>query len=320
LNEVILLDSRPEMVSMVEQHLRVEGWQADALRGMRLAQGADGFAREREELMKRRYGSGKRSGALQWRDDPVANVCEVAEAFEFTGAVNHIDAQGRAVFAVPPGMVSVWFELPEEKARRLPWAMPYPLELRHHIELRTGERPKVASRRRRWAEPEFEATTEALTGSRGWAWAYRFVVKAPEVKAERVAEYRKFLSELFTEGAWRLAVPRGRKRPKRRIGFGELPALPSANVTGEPVVGSNASPMRLEETEAKRAARQAAAAEAKHAGNSGRKRRSAPLKPSSKRRSGASEGKRPKALFIVAAVVAVALVVVLVRGCGLTGV
>lgn len=329
LEEVILLDSRSEQTSMVEQHLRVEGWQADALRGLRLAQGAEVFAREREELTKRRYGSAKRAGALQWRDDPVANVCEVAEAFEFTGAVNHIDAQGRAVFTVPPGMVSVWFELPENKARRTPWAMPYPLELRHHIELRTGERPKVASRRRRWAEPEFEATTEALTGSRGWGWTYRFSVKTPEIRPERVAEYRKFLSELFLEGAWRLAVPRGRTRPKRRIGFGELPPLPGALIAAsspdEPVAaGANVAgadaPARPVETEEQRAARQAAAANAKHVGNSGRKRRSAPFKPSSRRRSGASEGKRPKALFIVGALVLVGLVVVLVRGCGLTGV
>ena len=324
LDEVILLDSRSEQASLVEQHLRVEGWQADALRGLRLAQGAENFAREREELTKRRYGSGKRIGTLQWRDDPVANVCELAEAFEFTGAVNHIDAQGRAVFAVPPGMVSVWFELPENKPRRLPWAMPFPLELRHHIELRTGERPKSASRRRRWSEPEFEATTEALTGSRGWAWTYHLEVKTPQIQAGRVADYRKFLSELFVEGAWRLAVPRGRTRPKRRIGFGELPPLPGAptgqSASTEAVSGVSAGSLLSGETDAQRAARAAAAAEAKHHGNSGRKRRSASLAPRTKHRSGASEGKRPKALFIIAALIVVALVVVLVRGCGITGV
>ena len=231
LSETVLLDTTRVGSSMVEQRVRVEGPQADNLRRVRLAQGNEAFAKEREQQMQRRYSKAKRLGELEWRDDRERNVCELAEAFEIGMAVYPDEGGKRAVFDVPANLILQCFALPEEKSRRGPWSMPYPFEVRHKITLTSPSMRSGTGKRRLWDEPEFEAHTEEPRQRGAWSKISRFTVKSPEVAAERLPAFRKQLEEVMRESGWRLFLPWGLGRTHRGENFGKLPEFETADTT-----------------------------------------------------------------------------------------
>src|SRR5690606_15599238 len=131
--ETIWLDTRGGAKSLAEQRIWVEGVQADNLRQARQVRGADEFAKDRAQLAKHRYGKARRVGALHWRDDREKNVCELVEVFEVIDAARPDETGKRAIFDAPANLVQQSFALPPKTERRAPWAMPYPLEIRHEI-------------------------------------------------------------------------------------------------------------------------------------------------------------------------------------------
>lgn len=222
LKETVLLDTGRSGVSLVEIRLRTEEWHADNLRRAWLARGAEEFAREREEQAQRRYGRARRLGELRWRDDRARNVWELVETFEIGEVVDLGEGGERALFDVPVNLVVQSFLLPEDKPRRGPWDMPYPMEVAHEIVVKSPSLGLGSGPRRRWSEPEFEATLEGSRVKGMWTNRVRFRVGMAEIPAERVAGYRRRLGGLFRDLSWRLYLPWGQPRGRRGEGFGEL--------------------------------------------------------------------------------------------------
>ncbi len=220
--ETVLLDTTRGGLSLVEERVRTEGWPADRLRRALRTQGLEIFAQAREQEAERRHGRVRRLGGLRWRDDPAANVFELVEVFELDDAVRPEERGLRAVHDVAPGVVAGWLALPEDKLRHGPWALPFPCELRHTVTIKAPGLTAGAGRRRRWAEPEFEASQEDTRLNGSWTRVYRFVTLAPELPARRVPAYRKALAEYLREAAWRIYLLWGRGRVRRGKGFGEL--------------------------------------------------------------------------------------------------
>ena len=220
--ETILLDTNRGALSVTEHRVRAEGWQADNLRRARQGKGAEEFAKDREERARARYGKARRAGELQWRDDRERNVCELVEVFELEEAVYPGERDERAVFDVPPSLVVHGFALPPDKTRRGPWDMPFPLELTHEITVKSLSLGAGIARKRRWQEPEFEATLECPMIKGAWTKTVRFSVGAAEVAADRVPVYRRQLDELFRELGWKLYLPWGYAGGGRAAGFGQL--------------------------------------------------------------------------------------------------
>lgn len=272
LRETLLVDTHRNAVSTLEIRIRVEGWQADGLRRDRLAQGADQFAKEREQQAARRHGRARRSGELRWRDDRTANVVELVEMFEVTDAVYPGEQGQRAIYDAPAHPVAQGFLLPEDKPRRGPWDMPYPLEVAHEIIVRSSALGVGSGTRRRWNTPEFEANLECSLLKGTWSKRVRFRVSGPEIAAERLPEYRRDLETLFREIGWRLYLPWGHARSRRTEGLGEL-GEPGADPVSGASLAAEASPRE-------RTVLTGDAQNAKISSGRSRRRRSAPAKTS----------------------------------------
>lgn len=221
--ETILLDSRPGQGSMVEQCIWTEGWQADILRLLRLTRGAEEFARERAQQTQHRYRKARRVGTLHWRDDRVKNICELVEIFEVKDVLSLDEHGDQAEFHVPPNILQESIPLPNDKPRRSPWAMPFPLELRHEITVKAPNLMSDNKRRRRWAELGFSASLEESKVRGAWTKTIHFTVAASEVPLERLTVYRRQLSQLLQETEWRITLPWGQVRIHRGSSFGTLP-------------------------------------------------------------------------------------------------
>jgi transglutaminase-like putative cysteine protease len=221
--ELILLDTTRGGQCHAENRVRAEGSQADRLRRERLHLGEEGFAKNREKNAANRYGACRRMGTLEWRDDRLANVCELAEAFELNHAISTDDRGERARFELPATLVLQGFVIPEEKPRRGPWALPHPLELRHEIAIKSPGIATGAGRRRRWQETEFTASLDETLIRGAWTTTVHFTTHAPTVEPERLAAFRGRMTEVFKESLTRLFLPWGLARPRRVEPLGALP-------------------------------------------------------------------------------------------------
>lgn len=220
--ETILLDTRRGAVSLVEQRILAQGWQADDLRHTRHTQGADEFSKNRDQLALRRYGRNRRVGTLQWRDDRLKNTCEIVEVFEIPDAVYPDETGQRALFDVPPNLVLQSFTIPENKPRRTPWAMPFPLEIRHEIIVKAPGMTTGNRRNRRWDDVGFSASLDEPKPKDAWAKIARITVKAAEIQPGQITAFRTQLEKFLIETGWRLYLPWGFPRARRGNGFGEL--------------------------------------------------------------------------------------------------
>ena len=223
IRETILLDSRPGEFSTVEHRLWTEGWQAENLRRTRLAQGAEEFAAERLKQAQRRYGKARRAGLLHWRDNRTHNTCELVESIEINDVLNRDESGKRAIFDVAPNVILQSFALPEDKPRRGPWDLPYPIEVRHEITVLARSMAVGNRQQRSWECPEFEASLDEPRRAGAWSKVARFTVLVPAVAADRTPAYRAKLEEFLRASSWRLYIPWGQARRPRGAGFGLLP-------------------------------------------------------------------------------------------------
>jgi len=224
IREVLYVDVRKGQTALAEIKVRVEGVQADALRQARSLQGAEGFATERLKAAQQRYKStAKRVGELAWRDDRSRNVCEFAEVFEYADAVYPGERKERANFDVPANRVVQAFWLPEDKPRVAPWFMPFPCELRHTITVVSQSLAKLNLVRRRWSGPGFTFLLEETRLVGEWSKTARFIVEAPEIKAEAVLDYRVKFADFARASSTRFFLPWGTPRVMKADALGKLP-------------------------------------------------------------------------------------------------
>jgi TonB family protein len=222
--ETLELDTRRGEASVVEIRVRAEGWNADLLRRTRLAQGADGFAKERLAHARRRYGKVERVGGLEWRDDRMQNACELVETLEVREIANSTEGDQRAAVEIPGNLLMQSLALPEQKMRRAPWDLPRALELRHEICARARSMGAGERARRRWVCSEFAGTIEDTREKGCWRKVTRFSIQADAVPADRIDAYRQLLEQLLVATTWRLYLPWNESRVAARPEFGKLPA------------------------------------------------------------------------------------------------
>jgi len=224
IRETIYLDTRRGEPSAVELLLRAEGPQAEYFRRARYTQGSDGFATERLKVAQRRYVKSKRLGALQVRDDRRANVFELAESFEISDVVYAGEKGERALYDVPANTVRQTFAIPDDKARRCPWAMPFPLEIRYASTVKLGNMPSGGTTRRKWSAKEFTALTEETRLSGAWTKTAWFLTVTDNIAADQLSAYRIKLVDCFRAMSWRLYMGWGNRRLEIPAQFGQLPA------------------------------------------------------------------------------------------------
>jgi len=241
LRETLYIDTRKSCPSAVEIRVRAEGWQAENLRRARLHAGEVNFERDRTAAARDRFGKVKRIGEMQWRDRREENICEIVEAFEIQDCLRSISNDPRVALYLPPSLVHT-LTLPEDRKRRTPWAVPFPLVVRHEVRVRVLSLRPGRDSRKKWSEPELAATTEQPCGRQRWSTIVRFSTEKPSVDRQRLLLYRKSLESLLKASTWHLYLSQGDARPAFDNGFGQLPAVEEGVAAYVPSADDSAFP------------------------------------------------------------------------------
>ena len=224
--------------SALDVFLRVRGLDADHLRRQIESMGVENLSRERQEIYIKRFASARRLGKLQYRDDRLANEMVLAEAFEVEVAWRRHSNSLLRVFLLPVSLAATVLPVPANTARRTPFALPFPCDITHTLEL---ESPAIPS----GSFPRTELETAWLKFSRRQRsirgqWSFNFSLKtlARSVPAQELAAYRKLLEQIWQETSFECSLPTGYNRPNR-ASLGELPVLRSPEPARGPLPGRN---------------------------------------------------------------------------------
>jgi hypothetical protein len=221
--ETINIDTRKDRPWFVEQRYWAEGFQAENLRRVRLAQGVEGFAAERLRQARLRYGTVARIGSLQWRDHRARNSCEVIEAFEVGSLVSTGENGNRSSYDVPLSVIAQHFGIPQGKKRRGPLNMPYPIVVVHKLSVKSPSMGTGSTWRRKWSCPEFTGMLKAEHEHGQWSRTSRYEVNVPEIAACRVDTCRELLTDFLKAAGWRVYLPLGKPLGDTPGNFGKLP-------------------------------------------------------------------------------------------------
>jgi hypothetical protein len=252
LKETILLDTTGA-ASQLAVLLRTTGFYADALRRQFAAQGTAEVARVRQTACANRYSQAKRVGTLEYRDDRAANEFLLAEVFEISGFLKTDPRPGMYRFVFPANLVAGTLAMPGKEARRTPFALPYPCNLVHVLDIHTPGQ-KLNRLDRLPIGNEFATFNRVLDMRRGWlSLTLNFTTHGESVPPKRVDEYRAKLEDIFKTSSWHYICAAGSSHPLKRSSFGLLPppprppapAVPGSPAQGLPIV--NGSPLAASE-------------------------------------------------------------------------
>jgi len=244
LKELLLLDTSgaPSWLSIT---ITARGSHAEMLRREFEADGHDVIARKRLQQCAARFNTAKRIGSLEYRDDRAANVFVLAEGFEISDFMVSDSKPGLYKVSVPNDFLFDALKMPDPETRRTPFALPYPCNISHTIEVRClSLAPGIVQSRDIDSEfLHFTRFRKTLSGD--WTTTYTLSTLADSVPAEQVEEYRDTLREIRAEATWSLLAPVGQSRPHQRGDFGKVPnAWEQAAQGAQPAV---AFPFRLPE-------------------------------------------------------------------------
>jgi hypothetical protein len=234
LTETILLDTAGA-ASMLAVNLRVTGGYADGLRQHFATLGEEAFGNERLQDCARRFVNAARVRPLRHRDDRTVNEFLLAEVFQIDKFLSPHQDRGRCAFHLPASILFSVFQLPEPRPRAAPFALPYPCNIIHTIEVESQTLDSIAA-------PRFSAETKFARFSRRqkslhrfWSTTLSLTTLAEAVPAAEVGDHRNFLEKIWKESAWSLFLPVGYAHPRARSDFGELP---HARQRGPPTVAT----------------------------------------------------------------------------------
>lgn len=226
LREVVQLDTTGAK-SLVSLVTRAEGIHADRLRDEFAKIGAVEMAKSNLQACANRYGRANRVGELKCRDDRATNQFYVAEVFEIDKFLMPHPNRNCCQFAIPSHWIKATLALPEATKRRTPFALPYPCQIVHHIEIAS---PTVKPNSARNIEPrlalqknyaQFSRTRK--TGYGFWIMELSISILADSVPPAQLDQHREFVESVWNASLWNLVVPIGYAKPKQKRDFGELP-------------------------------------------------------------------------------------------------
>jgi len=248
--ETLLLDTtgQPSCLAVV---MTARGGPADALRFEFENEGIEAVAKKRLQQCANRFSTASRLAPLQYRDDRLRNEFVVAEGFEINGFLKLLPGGQAYAFGLQGQAAAGVFALPAAGPRREPFALPFPCSQTHVIEIESGGAPKVAM-------PPAQIGNEFLTFGRRCKALRHYLrltffvdVLAESLPAARVAAHRKMVEQIWSAASIQFRIPRGHGRPRKREGFGLLPAFepprrPAGAVPPPPPVVRQTAPATTE--------------------------------------------------------------------------
>jgi Domain of Unknown Function with PDB structure (DUF3857)/Transglutaminase-like superfamily len=222
LTESLLLDTTgaPSILGIV---LRTTGGHAEALRQKFETLGPDKIAQERLQIWTQRFVKAQRAGLLQHRDNRAANEFVLTEVFEVSGFLSDHPEPGMCTFRLPGNLVVDVLRLPEKGTRRTPFALPFPCEIIHTVEVESAALQPMAAPRCSLSSPYVQFSRRQKSLYKYWSMTLNLTTLADAVPASEFDEHEKLVEQIWKESNWGLFMPMGVSHPRRRQDFGELP-------------------------------------------------------------------------------------------------
>jgi hypothetical protein len=222
IKETILLDTtgKPSLLGI---NVRVTGRFADVLRNQIAFTPIDKMENERLQESRTRFGNVTRSERLQHQDDRASNQFFLAEEFVIDGFLApHPDPKFCTFHSPPPSTLFSALQLPGPEPRQAPFALSYPCQIVHRLEVETPTLQPSAI-------PGFYKETDFIRFSRrekslrgSWSMTLNLVMLRDSVPAASLQEYRETLQEIWGQAGSSLFFPTGYRHPRKRGDFGKL--------------------------------------------------------------------------------------------------
>ena len=220
--ETILLDTTGAC-SYLALTVTAKGQSAEMLRRGFETDGPEAVSRNRLQLCAKRYTTARRVGTLQFRDDREANEFVLSEAFEINGFLRADAVPGTCLVPIPTDIVANLLALPEQEFRRTPFALPYPCQAVHTIEIQSPGMSLQTIRplKTRSEFVQFSRSHKSLSSYA--SISFSLTTLADAVPPERIGQHRRAVEEIWRECIWQLRMGVGYPAPRRRHDFGQLP-------------------------------------------------------------------------------------------------
>ena len=239
LREHFLLASSGEP-SLLAVTLKAAGSPAEGFRQQLRTGGLEEMTKQRLQAIVNRFGNGKRSGSLQYRDDRAANQFVLAEVFELKLILSEHSNNKLCRFQMPGQWVAGVLAKPENIARRTPFALPHPCQIAYVFDV-----DAPALQRTRLDDPRSNLSSQFVQFSRNDKAGHEYffmnlslTTNADFVPADQVEKHRQLVEQIWRASSRELSMLKGYSRARQKRGFGELPvfaAKPASTGTSVPM-------------------------------------------------------------------------------------
>jgi hypothetical protein len=223
LNESILLDTSGAW-SRLGVVVAARGSHAEALRQELESEGLEALAEKRLRLCVGRFTRARRVGPLEYRDDRAANEFFLAEIFEIKDFLTLDPKSKWYKLDLTNDYAANFLKVPDAGPRHAPFALPYPCNIVHTIELHSVALPPAVVQQRTIESGYLCFTRLRKTLAGYWTMKLTLSTLADAVPPESLDEHRETIREIRAQSAWSILVPSGDPRPNQRGDFGALPA------------------------------------------------------------------------------------------------
>lgn len=217
LREAFSLDSRPGHPSVLNVSIRATGVHAEELRGNFANLGQDGVARNRETFYRQLFSDLQRSGAIQWEDDRVRNEFKLTESFDVHNAINFQPDGKTCIFQYYTHRVRSILGIIQTGKRNHPYALPYPCNIEHSIEVETSnilDDSGMAVVSEKGAA--FRLGREYRRRGNRAIITYALVTLADSVPPAQFEMHRRTVNAIWQATTFYFRFPRGLPAPQRR--------------------------------------------------------------------------------------------------------
>ncbi len=124
---------------------------------------------------------------------------------------------------LPRNMVLSSLPVPDNSSRRNPLALPFPCNLVHIMEIRSGALGEINRPNHKINSPflRFDFKNAGIRGS--WSMTLRLCILADSVPPDMISVYHRTVREIQDQFNWYILPAIGHRQPQRRSDFGQLP-------------------------------------------------------------------------------------------------
>ena len=170
-----------------------------------------------------KFSEARRVGSLQYRDEREANRFVLAEVFEIKGFLTASADPDFCSIELKNLASTGHLPLPANLARRAPFALPYPCRIVHTIEIESLGLNPAALPAFKLQNAFFEFTSNSRAVRKSLTATFTFSTLTDAVAPGRLPAYKKEADQALSLSSFRVNLPMGYARMRKRSDFGALP-------------------------------------------------------------------------------------------------